>query len=212
MTKRFLRAAVLGLLGLLSVSASAFTPDMKAIEDKTLTERYPEGTLMSREAADQLLADVKSARAKLKDEAEYADRRCQENFFTNSCREDVRQAKMRQEARLLTLESQAKKVVREDKARIEREKQKAREAKKAAGPQVKRSAKKAETKAKPQPVSDWVAKRQADLEKRRAKAAARVAKEAENKKAYEAKLVERDQRAARRAKAKADRQAKEAKK
>ena len=132
MTKRFLRAAVLGFLGLLSVSASAFTPDMKAIEDKTLTERYPEGTLMSREAADQLLADVKSARAKLKDEAEYADRRCQENFFTNSCREDVRQAKMRQEARLLTLESQAKKVVREDKARIEREKQKAREAKKAA--------------------------------------------------------------------------------
>ena len=120
MTKRFLRAAVLVLLGLLSVSASAFTPDMKAIEDKTLTERYPEGTLMSREAADQLLPDVKSARAKLRDEAEYADRRCQENFFTNSCREDVRQAKMRQEARLLTLESQAKKVVREDKARIER--------------------------------------------------------------------------------------------
>ena len=61
-------------------------------------------------------------------------------------------------------------------------------------------------------MSDRVAKRQADIEKRRAKAAARVAKEAENKKAYEAKLVERDQRAARRAKAKADRQAKEAKK
>ena len=64
MTKRFLSAVLMGVLGLLSVSASAFTPDMKAIEDKTLSERYPEGTPMSREAADQLLSDVKSARAK----------------------------------------------------------------------------------------------------------------------------------------------------
>ena len=205
------KALMLGILAAMSAVAAAYTPDYAVLEDKTLMNRFPEGTTMSREAADQLLTDIRSARTKLKDEAEYADRRCAENFFTNSCREDVRQAKLRQESRLQALEVRAKTVVREDKARIEREKQKEREAKKAAGPQ-KRAAKQAGTKKKPEATNATVQKRQADLEKRRARAEARKAKEAENLKAHEAKLAEREQRAARRAKAQADRAAKEAKK
>ncbi len=205
------KALMLGILAAMSAVAAAYTPDYAVLEDKTLMNRFPEGTAMSREAADQLLADIRSARTKLKDEAEYADRRCAENFFTNSCREDVRQAKLRQESRLQALEVRAKTVVREDKARIEREKQKEREAKKAAGPQ-KRAAKQVGTKKKPEATNAAVQKRQADLEKRRARAEARKAKEAENLKAHEAKLAEREQRAARRAKAQADRAAKEAKK
>lgn len=205
------KALMLGILAAMSAAAAAYTPDYAVLEDKTLMNRFPEGTTMSREAADQLLSDIRSARTKLKDEAEYADRRCAENFFTNSCREDVRQAKLRQESRLQALEVRAKTVVREDKARIEREKQKAREAKKAAGPE-KRPAKKAGTKTAPAATSQTVQKRQADLEKRRARAEARKAKEAENLKAHEAKLAEREQRAARRAKAQADRAAKEQKK
>lgn len=205
------KALMLGILAAMSAVAAAYTPDYAVLEDKTLMNRFPEGTTMSREAADQLLTDIRSARTKLKDESEYADRRCAENFFTNSCREDVRQAKLRQESRLQALEVRAKTVVREDKARIEREKQKEREAKKAAGPQ-KRAAKQAGTKKKPEATNATVQKRQADLEKRRARAEARKAKEAENLKAHEAKLAEREQRAARRAKAQADRAAKEAKK
>ena len=205
------KALMLGILAAMSAVAAAYTPNYAVLEDKTLMNRFPEGTTMSREAADQLLTDIRSARTKLKDEAEYADRRCAENFFTNSCREDVRQAKLRQESRLQALEVRAKTVVREDKARIEREKQKEREAKKAAGPQ-KRAAKQAGTKKKPEATNATVQKRQADLEKRRARAEARKAKEAENLKAHEAKLAEREQRAARRAKAQADRAAKEAKK
>lgn len=205
------KALMLGILAAMSAVAAAYTPNYAVLEDKTLMNRFPEGTTMSREAADQLLADIRSARTKLKDESEYADRRCAENFFTNSCREDVRQAKLRQESRLQALEVRAKTVVREDKARIEREKQKEREAKKAAGPQ-KRAAKQAGTKKKPEATNATVQKRQADLEKRRARAEARKAKEAENLKAHEAKLAEREQRAARRAKAQADRAAKEAKK
>ena len=205
------KALMLGILAAMSAVAAAYTPNYAVLEDKTLMNRFPEGTTMSREAADQLLVDIRSARTKLKDEAEYADRRCAENFFTNSCREDVRQAKLRQESRLQALEVRAKTVVREDKARIEREKQKEREAKKAAGPQ-KRAAKQAGTKKKPEAANATVQKRQADLEKRRARAEARKAKEAENLKAHEAKLAEREQRAARRAKAQADRAAKEAKK
>ena len=205
------KALMLGILAAMSAVVAAYTPNYAVLEDKTLMNRFPEGATMSREAADQLLTDIRSARTKLKDEAEYADRRCAENFFTNSCREDVRQAKLRQESRLQALEVRAKTVVREDKARIEREKQKEREAKKAAGPQ-KRAAKQAGTKKKPEAANATVQKRQADLEKRRARAEARKAKEAENLKAHEAKLAEREQRAARRAKAQADRAAKEAKK
>ena len=205
------KALMLGILAAMSAVAAAYTPNYAVLEDKTLMNRFPEGATMSREAADQLLTDIRSARTKLKDESEYADRRCAENFFTNSCREDVRQAKLRQESRLQALEVRAKTVVREDKARIEREKQKEREAKKAAGPQ-KRAAKQAGTKKKPEAANATVQKRQADLEKRRARAEARKAKEAENLKAHEAKLAEREQRAARRAKAQADRAAKEAKK
>ncbi len=211
MAKGKSKALIFIILAAVSAAAAAYTPDYAVLEDKTLMNRFPEGTPMTREAADQLLSDIRSARTKLNDEAEYADRRCSENFFTNSCRDDVKKAKQRQESRLLALEVRAKTVVREDKARLEREKQKEREAKKAAGPQ-KRAAKQAGTKKKPEAANATVQKRQADLEKRRARAEARKAKEAENLKAHEAKLAEREKRAARRAKAQADRQAKEQKK
>lgn len=209
MSQRLFGAAALAFLSVFSAATMAFTPDMSKIEDKTLSERYPEGTVLTREAADQLLTDVKAAKTRLEDEASYADRRCQENFFSNSCREDVRKAKMRQESRLLNLEAQAKRVVREDKARIEAEKQKQREAKKAAGPQGRRTVKKVEDKR--QPVSNTRAQKRAeDVKKRQEKAAQRAAREEEMLKAHEKRLAERADRAARRDKARAERAQKEA--
>lgn len=206
-----LKTALAGVALILgATSAMAFTPDLTKIEDKTLTNRYPEGVTLSREAADQLLVDVKAAKSRLADESEYADRRCQENFFVNSCREDVRRAKLRQESRLGSLERAANKVVREDKARIEREKQQAREAKKAAGPE-KRAVRKPQTKSKPQTTSS-AQKRAAQVAERQAAADKRRAREAQNKLAYEQKLKERDARARQREKNQAERRAKEAKK
>ncbi len=108
---------------LLAVPALAFSPDFKAIEDDAVPNRYPEGSIQSRETADRAVADVKKARNELAKIADYSTRRCYSNFFVNSCIEDVRKAKMRQEARLKKVEAQAKSFIREDKHQIEVRKQ-----------------------------------------------------------------------------------------
>ena len=81
------KPAVFLLVSLMSLSAAAFTPDLKALEDMTLVTRYPQGSLVSRESAEHALSEVKKAQSRLKEQADYAHRRCEENFFVNSCRD-----------------------------------------------------------------------------------------------------------------------------
>lgn len=113
------KPAVFLLVSLMSLSAAAFTPDLKALEDMTLVTRYPQGSLVSRESAEHALSEVKKAQSRLKEQADYAHRRCEENFFVNSCRDDVREARIRQERRLFQIEKEARGVIRSFNAKEE---------------------------------------------------------------------------------------------
>jgi hypothetical protein len=203
-----MKKLVVGLVAcMLSVPAFAFTPDFKAIEDDLIPNRYPEGSIKTRQAADQAIADVKQARAKLNQLSDYSTRRCYSNFFVNSCIDDVRKAKMRQEARLKKVESQAKGFVHEDKHRIE------------VGKQAQRDRKAAEKRSKQanpprvvqpipkesphQPTSQKAIERSAQRQQRHAEALANAPAEQaalENRNAEkQAKAAERARRAQERA-------------
>ena len=145
------KPAVFLLVSLMSLSAAAFTPDLKALEDMTLVTRYPQGSLVSRESAEHALSEVKKAQSRLKEQADYAHRRCEENFFVNSCRDDVREARIRQERRLFQIEKEARGVIRSFNAKEEAARQAERDKKaKAKAAQRQRSdSKKAKTAQKP---------------------------------------------------------------
>ena len=125
---------VLALVGSFSISAFAFDPDIAAIEDQTVINRFPAGSIVTREKADRALDEVKRARSKMDELADYSTRRCGENFLVNHCIEQVRKATMRQNRRFLAIETEARKFVRQDEARIEREKQAERDRKAAQPP------------------------------------------------------------------------------
>lgn len=117
----------------------AFDPDLAAIENQSLMQRFPKGSIVTRETADQALREVRAAKSKLKELVEYSKRRCNENIFVNSCVEDVRKAELRQSRRLQAIESEARRIVREDETRKEAARQKERDAKAAQPPkQVKK--------------------------------------------------------------------------
>lgn len=125
---------VLALVGSFSISAFAFDPDIAAIEDQTVINRFPAGSIVTREKADRALDEVKRARSKMDELADYSARRCSENFLVNHCIEQVRKATMRQNRKFLAIETEARKFVRQDEARIEREKQAERDRKAAQPP------------------------------------------------------------------------------
>ena len=125
---------VLALVGSFSISAFAFDPDIAAIEDQTVINRFPAGSIVTREKADRALDEVKRARSKMDELADYSTRRCSENFLVNHCIEQVRKAAMRQNRKFLAIETEARKFVRQDEARIEREKQAERDRKAAQPP------------------------------------------------------------------------------
>ena len=125
---------VLALVGSFSISAFAFDPDIAAIEDQTVINRFPAGSIVTREKADRALDEVKRARSKMDELADYSTRRCGENFLVNHCIEQVRKATMRQNRRFLAIETEARKFVRQDEVRIEREKQAERDRKAAQPP------------------------------------------------------------------------------
>ena len=125
---------VLALVGSFSISAFAFDPDIAAIEDQTVINRFPAGSIVTREKADRALDEVKRARSKMDELADYSTRRCGENFLVNHCIEQVRKATMRQNRKFLAIETEARKFVRQDEARIEREKQAERDRKAAQPP------------------------------------------------------------------------------
>ena len=192
------KPAVFLLVSLMSLSAAAFTPDLKALEDMTLVTRYPQGSLVSRESAEHALSEVKKAQSRLKEQADYAYRRCEENFFVNSCRDDVREARIRQERRLFQIEKEARGVIRSFNAKEEAARQAERD-------------KKAKTAQKPDAKLGTALSKRAQESKARQKAAeARKAKEAANRAKYELKQKKKAERIKAREEALAKRRAKEA--
>ena len=209
------KPAVFLLVSLMSLSAAAFTPDLKALEDMTLVTRYPQGSLVSRESAEHALSEVKKAQSRLKEQADYAHRRCEENFFVNSCRDDVREARIRQERRLFQIEKEARGVIRSFNAKEEAARQAERDKKakaKAKAAQRQRSdSKKAKTAQKPDAKLGTALSKRAQETKARQKAAeARKAKEAANRAKYELKQKKKAERIKAREEALAKRRAKEA--
>ncbi|MDO4936906.1 MAG: hypothetical protein Q4E62_03230 [Sutterellaceae bacterium] len=211
--KRLLTAA-LGLTVLFSTSAWGFDPDIKGIENMTVVDRFPAGSIVTREKAQQALSEVKSAKRQMNDLADYSTRRCQENFFVNRCVEEVRKAKLRQERRFTAIETEAKQYIRQDDTKREAQRQKERDAKaaktpskpKAAKPRVK-SESQAESAKKTQAYGQ---KRAEQVKKRQDEAKKKQAQEAANRAAYEKKLKEREARRLEREKKLAERQKKKA--
>ena len=202
------KPAVFLLVSLMSLSAAAFTPDLKALEDMTLVTRYPQGSLVSRESAEHALSEVKKAQSRLKEQADFAHRRCEENFFVNSCRDDVRE-----ERRLFQIEKEARGVIRSFNAKEEAARQAERDKKaKAKAAQRQRSdSKKAKTAQKPDAKLGTALSKRAQESKARQKAAeARKAKEAANRAKYELKQKKKAERIKAREEALAKRRAKEA--
>ena len=207
------KPAVFLLVSLMSLSAAAFTPDLKALEDMTLVTRYPQGSLVSRESAEHALSEVKKAQSRLKEQADYAHRRCEENFFVNSCRDDVREAGIRQERRLFQIEKEARGVIRSFNAKEEAARQAERDKKaKAKAAQRQRSdSKKAKTAQKPDAkLGTALSKRDQETKARQKAAEARKAKEAANRAKYELKQKKKAERIKAREEALAKRRAKEA--
>lgn len=206
---RMLAAAAAGALSVLlaATPAFAFDPDIKTIEDPTVINRFPAGSIVTRAKAEQALREVKIARSRMNELVEYSTRRCGENFFVNACIEDVRKAKLRQQRRLLAIETEARKFVRDDDARIEREKQAERDRKaaqppKRVEPRKSRSANAAqESAAKNRAARE---NRAAEVKKREAAAQEKASQEAAKREAYEKKLKDAEiRRAEREAKVKA---------
>lgn len=202
-------AAAAGALSILlaATPAFAFDPDIKTIEDSTVVNRFPAGSIVTRAKAEQALREVKIARSRMNELVEYSTRRCGENFFVNACIEDVRKAKLRQQRRLLAIETEARKFVRDDDARIEREKQaerdrKAAEPPKRVEPRKPRSANAAqESAAKNRAARE---NRAAEVKKREAASQEKASQEAAKREAYEKKLKDAEiRRAEREAKVKA---------
>ncbi len=175
--------------------AWAFDPDFSAIEDSTLIDRYPSGSIVSRDQADLALTEVRRAKSRLNELAKYSTGRCQENFFVNSCIDDVRKARMRQEKRLMSIESEARAVIRKDKAQEEQRKQAERDRKAAAGPsklfKSDRQKEKASSSAADTQAHD---RRMQQLQKRQTEHDARAQQEAENRANYELRQLEHEKR------------------
>lgn len=205
------KPAVFLLVSLMSLSAAAFTPDLKALEDMTLVTRYPQGSLVSRESAEHALSEVKKAQSRLKEQADFAHRRCEENFFVNSCRDDVCEARIRQERRLFQIEKEARGVIRSFNAKEEAARQAERDKKAKAAQRQRSDSKKAKTAQKPDAKLGTALSKRAQESKARQKAAeARKAKEAANRAKYELKQKKKAERIKAREEALAKRRAKEA--
>ncbi|MGN1209255.1 MAG: hypothetical protein ACI4SV_03040 [Duodenibacillus sp.] len=209
---------------LLAVPARAFTPDMAALEDPRLMQRFPPGSIVTRERADQAMREVGQAKKKMHELADYSRRRCQENFFVNSCIEDVRQAKMRQDRRFLAIESEARAVIRRDEARLETERQAKRDLKAAQPPKrtelkppaerVKKAAAQKQSQVLQQKRverTEQVQKRQAEQIERQKAAQEQRAKAEQRLQEREAKRAERERKIAERQKKNAERKAREKK-
>lgn len=184
------------LAGSAASGAWAFDPDIAAIEDMRVVERFPSGSIVSREKADRAMTEVSAAKTRMKELADYSTRRCQENFFVNDCVDKVRKARLRQERRFLAIETEARQVIRRDETRKEAERQKKRDEKSLAAPKPPKTLKEPR---KPTATEADAAKnraarvqrRQEVLERQKA-AEKKAAKADENRAALEEKIRIRD--------------------
>lgn len=195
-----LRLSVAVSLCCLAASAWAFDPDLRSIEDLSLMQKYPSGSISSPEKAHEALAAVKAADEKLAKLLSYSSQRCAENFLVNSCRDDVRKAGIRQKRRLAAIETEADKVLRAQETadyeaqQQERAQQKASSAPK---PSAARSPKGADPQAAENTLN-YFDKRREETAKRQQAYEEKKAQEDQREAEYQKKLADRAQRQAQR--------------
>lgn len=191
-------AALAGTMILFWSHASlAFDPDFNRLEDPTLIERFPSGSLVTREKADFALQEVSRAKKNLKELSDYSERRCQENFLVNNCIDSVRKAKFRQQKRLSAIETEARTYIRQDNTRLEAERQAKRDQKAATPPKkaAKREGKNPNSARKSaQATRDHHEKRVQQVEHRKQRHAAQQGLEAQNQAKYQKKLQQREEK------------------
>ncbi len=175
----------------------AFEPDIAAIEDMTVMERFPENSIATREKADEAVSQARAAKKRMNELVDYSTRRCQENFFVNRCIDNVRKAKLRQERRLLAVETEARGFIRQDETRKEQLRQRERDAKSAATPRKLKPAQprvQNDAARQAQKNKEMRAQRQKETAERQAEAARRAAQADAKRAAYEKKVKEREAR------------------
>ncbi len=193
--------------------AFAFDPDIAAIEDRTVIERFPAGTIRTREKADQALREVSVAKSRMKELVEYSKRRCNENFFVNRCMENVRQAELRQFRKFLEIEAEARRIVRADETRIEKDKQARRDVRSASAPEKKQTGPHREASASAESaakVRNARTQRTKEVKEREKLAQQKAALEEEKRLRQEQKVKERELRRAEREKKLKNRETKKA--
>lgn len=114
----FYRLALAGMVSVMVGCAQTGTP-YSTPESGTVAEsiaaRYHEGSIQSVEAADQALAEVRSAREKIAPQFAAEERACYDRFFVNLCLDDVEERKRSAVQQLRRVEVEANAFKRRDK-------------------------------------------------------------------------------------------------
>jgi colicin import membrane protein len=114
----FCRLALAGMVNVMVGCAQTgtryFTPDSGTAAE-SIAARYHEGSIQSVEAADQALAEVRSAREKITPQFAAEERACYDRFFTNLCLDDVEERKRSAMQQLRRVEVEANAFKRRDK-------------------------------------------------------------------------------------------------
>lgn len=185
----------------IAVPCLAFDPDFQAIEDLSLVEKYPTGSIITASQAQEALKDVDRASKKLDDLLKYSAQHCAENFFVNSCQEDVRKAGVRQKRRLAAIETEADKVLRRVKTQENETRLKQKESEKQSPaprtPKAKPSYE-PDSEDSAQKTLNYFDKRREETEKRQQAYEQHKEQEAANEQEYALKQQQRAQRQAQR--------------
>lgn len=173
----------------------AFEPDMDAIRIPSLLERYPLGTIYTPQTAEEALDAVSRARSDSERYEKLSVGRCQENFLVNRCVDQIRRARLEAEKSFIAIEVEAKRVIREKNKADAAARQVERERKAAAGPRDVKSGSSHGTAGKGELTTQTErSKRIRQTEARKREAEERRLNEAQNQKAYDARLVEYEKR------------------
>lgn len=205
--------ASLGLMLAFPVAAQQEAASEKAPlqSGQSLVERYPAGSILTIEAADQATIDLGQERLRVEAKFAEEERACYGKFFTTSCLDAAKEKKRlaMNEIRAVEVEANAFKrrdrVAKRDeeleKKRAENEARTQKEAKtpqSPASPTSKADQHDANAQQGPAsravPVDDRLGRFQAQKAKREAKEAAEAQKRAENVKKYEKKQRESEER------------------
>lgn len=186
---------------LLAAPSFAFDPDFQAIEDLSVPQKYPAGSIVTVTQAQQALDDVRKESEKLDVLLKYSSAHCAENFFVNSCRDDVRKAGVRQKRRLAAIETEADKVLRQAKAQDNKRQLELQEKQKqqsAPEPRNRREVKAIDHEDAAEKTLDYFDKRREDTAKRQQAYEQRKSEEVLKEQEYALKQQQRAQREAQR--------------